>query len=163
MACWQQICYEQNRKGLYLLALAVCGCPELAEDAIHDAFVRLSHASEPVGDASAYVFRTVRNVAIDLKRLHMRQVSTTTSLFETSVEPIRQGDDVRSIVQDREQIQMMVDSLDEQEKELVVLKIFAGLTYSEMEVILDTPAKTIASRYRRVIQSLRLRFEPHYD
>jgi RNA polymerase sigma-70 factor (ECF subfamily) len=41
------------------------------------------------------------------------------------------------------------------DRELVDLKIFAGLIFEEIAEITSTPAATIATRYRRALQSLR--------
>src|SRR3954452_9099285 len=67
--------YARHRQGLFTLALSITRCAARAEDAVHDAFVRLCRrrsvaaplegtgaASQP--DAVAYVFASVRNAAV---------------------------------------------------------------------------------------------------
>ena len=61
--------YRLHRKGLYTLALAITRHPESAEDAVHEAIVRLCRSDRsPTGDPVAYVFAAVRNAAVDQKR-----------------------------------------------------------------------------------------------
>jgi RNA polymerase sigma-70 factor (ECF subfamily) len=45
--------------------------------------------------------------------------------------------------------------LDAHDRELVELKIFAGLTFREIAEITGMPQGTVATRYRRAMESLR--------
>src|SRR4051795_7972904 len=67
--------YARHRQGLFTLALSITRCAARAEDAVHDAFVRLCRrrsVSAPVNgtgtasqpDPVAYVFASVRNAAV---------------------------------------------------------------------------------------------------
>ena len=58
--------YREQRQGLYSLAVSVTASHQLAEDAVHNAFERLIRKSLPAGDLVPYVYRAVRNAAIDL-------------------------------------------------------------------------------------------------
>ena len=61
--------YRDHRQGLFTLALSITRCPDLAEDAVQDAFTRLWRSEiEPQGDSTAYVFASVRNAALELAR-----------------------------------------------------------------------------------------------
>jgi RNA polymerase sigma-70 factor (ECF subfamily) len=63
------------------------------------------------------------------------------------------ADDV--LTAERDQIlRTAVNELDESDREVVVLKIFAGLTFDAVAEILDQPAKTVATRYRRSLMKL---------
>jgi RNA polymerase sigma-70 factor (ECF subfamily) len=48
-----------------------------------------------------------------------------------------------------------LDKLDAADRELVELKIFAGLTFREIADVVDLPQGTVATRYRRGLESLR--------
>ena len=41
------------------------------------------------------------------------------------------------------------------DRELVELKIYSGLTFREIAAIVDRPPATVATRYRRAIETLR--------
>ncbi|MDG1897072.1 MAG: sigma-70 family RNA polymerase sigma factor [Fuerstiella sp.] len=63
------------------------------------------------------------------------------------------ADDV--LTAERDQIlRTAVNDLDESDREVVVLKIFAGLTFDAVREILNQPAKTVATRYRRSLIKL---------
>jgi RNA polymerase sigma-70 factor (ECF subfamily) len=73
--------YDQYGRQLFTCALAVTRNPELAEDAIHEAFCRGFRQTAIPRNLKAYMFRSVRNAAID----QIRQRRRTTSLTEDFV------------------------------------------------------------------------------
>ncbi|MHC4648079.1 MAG: RNA polymerase sigma factor [Planctomycetota bacterium] len=73
--------YDQYGSQLFTCALSVTGSRDLAEDAIHDAFCRGLRLSYVPGNLKAYMFRSVRNAAID----QIRKRGRTSSLQEDYV------------------------------------------------------------------------------
>ena len=63
---WLAGLYRQNRRQLFLIAWSVLRQPDLAEDAVHAAFVGLARLSAPPREPRPYAFRAVRNAAVDL-------------------------------------------------------------------------------------------------
>ncbi len=73
--------YDQCGTQFYHCALAVTHCGALAEDAVHNAFrsaFQLTHAPE---NLKAYVYRIVRNAAIDLVRKDSRIEPLSAEMF----------------------------------------------------------------------------------
>lgn len=65
--------YRRHRQGLFTLALSVTRCRARAEDAVHEAFVRLCtrrprDVDDAPADPVAYAYRMVRHAAIDQVR-----------------------------------------------------------------------------------------------
>ncbi len=60
-----------------------------------------------------------------------------------------------------ERLQQEIQLLDENAREIVVMKIFGELTFDEIGTVFDTPVATVATRYRRALAVLeeRLRRE----
>jgi RNA polymerase sigma-70 factor, ECF subfamily len=56
---------------------------------------------------------------------------------------------------DVEMIGTALNRLDADGRELVELKIYAGLTFREIAEVVDRPAATVATQYRRALESLR--------
>ena len=150
--------YCSQRQGLFSLALSITGCRQSAEDAIHTAFERLCRLdAAPQGDFSNYVFASVRNAARDSRRSETRVARVRESIFNGCAALLSDAespaDDV--LTAERDQIlRTAVNDLDESDREVVVLKIFAGLTFDAVGEILDQPAKTVATRYRRSLIKL---------
>ena len=75
---WLEDIYRDHRRGLFGLALSVVREAAAAEDAVHEAFARMAkQRRRPVGDVLGYVYKAVRNAAIDQTR--RRQARPTPS------------------------------------------------------------------------------------
>ena len=147
--------YCQHRQTLFSLALTVTGCAELAEDAVHEAFVRLCRQNiQPTGSLAAYVFAAVRHAAIDCRRRQARQKALVASLFEDSA--CRFGDHTNPVAAAEElsHLRRLIDALEEPVREIIVMKTFGNLTFDEIGQVLEMSAATVATRYRRALLKL---------
>ena len=162
-----ELFYRTHRQGLYSLALTITGSHSLAEDAIQNAFAKMFAASDG-GESPekaegtraielAYVYRAVRNSAIDLCRSGGRRAKLNESLFNGFV-PANSSSTLppqQLISKERhELLQQAIDGLGDDEREAIVLKAFAELTFEQAGQIANVPAKTIATRYRRALIKL---------
>jgi RNA polymerase sigma-70 factor (ECF subfamily) len=142
--------YRLHRKGLFTLALSITRRPESAEDAVHEAMVRLCRSGKsPTGDPVAYVFAAVRNAAVDQNR--KGGLVSIFDLAEPSQEPELALDDLE---RDR-LVADAIEELPEDQREAVVMHLYSGLTFQQVAEVLDVPLQTIASRYRRALVKLR--------
>lgn len=154
--------YRQHRQALFSLALTITGCAGLAEDAVHEAFVRLCGMQEqPSGRLAAYVFAAVRNAAVDCYRRAKREQMVAETLFADATMSSPLADDGANDELE-ERLRREIDLLDESTREIMVMKIFGELTFDEIGSVLNTPAATVATRYRRTLMTLeeRLRRDP---
>jgi len=145
--------YREHRQGLFTLALSTTGCPESAEDAVHDAFVRLWKSRlRPGGDPVAYVFASVRNAARDLVRRRRGTVGLSHTVFAPG-----QDDPSRAAAESEEAalLRAAVEGLPGPQREAVVLRVYAGLTFEQIAEVLGEPLPTVASRYRRALERIR--------
>lgn len=137
-------------------ALAVTGCRDQAEDAIHEAFCRMLRLTRPPENLKAYAFRSVRNAAVDLVRRGGRTRPLCDDLFFDPAESPRQA-------AEREQFQHLaaaaLATLGDDERETIVLHLFSGLTFREIAELRAAPQGTVVSWYRRGLARLRDRLE----
>lgn len=150
--------YCLHRQSLFTLALTITGCRQLAEDAVHSAFERLCRLQTPPdGDLTSYVFVSVRNAAYDVQRHRVRTRHLRQSMFESGVCPVQdnptQTDDLLTAERD-EILRHAVEELCDRDREILVLKIFGGLTFDAIGEVVQQSAKTVATRYRRALQKL---------
>lgn len=146
--------YRQHRQALFSLALTITGCSALAEDAVHDAFARLcGKEHSPEGQLTSYVFAAVRNAAVDQRRIRHREPVPGDSLF---AEALTTDIDRTGDAWDEEMLRLRqaIQQLDENAREIIVMKVFGGLTFGEIGAVLDTPPATVATRYRRTLTAL---------
>jgi RNA polymerase sigma-70 factor (ECF subfamily) len=104
-----------------------------------------------VESPEAYLFQIARNEAARLaKRAAQRSEQSLTA--EQMLELMDEAPDSR---EDVETIVAALARLDEEDRELVQLKIYAGLTFREVAAVTGQPLATAATRYRRALDSLR--------
>ncbi len=154
--------YRKHRQGLFTFALSIVRSSHLAEDAVQNAFanlIRQADESDRGGRdqiAAGYLYRSVRNASIDLVRADSRNRCLTESMFE-NLDSGGQRDEPsnNALTNERDEIlRAAVDELGDADREAVVLKLFAGLTFEQAGEATGTSPKTIASRYRRAIAKL---------
>ena len=152
--------YREHRQGLYSLAVTITASHQLAEDAVHNAFARIIRTVPTEQDnLVAYVYRAVRNAAIDLCRKHQAHRRVSTALLADYQSSKSLPDPTREIMtkETNQQLRAAIDALPENYREAIVLKAFAGLTFQQIGLVTETSPKTIATRYRRAIEELHSR------
>lgn len=146
--------YTERRQGLFTLALSITRSADLAEDAVQTAFARLcSGLGQPIDDLTAYVFTAVRNAAIDLTRSRRFEPLPTVSLFSNEAMP----DEVAASEELHDLTAWHIDQLPAEQREVLVMRIHGALSFRQIAEVLGEPLPTVASRYRRVVESLRER------
>jgi len=158
--------YRRHKQGLYALALSITQDRAAAEDAVHEAFVRLCRTKvQPTGDLTAYVIRAVRNAAIDHQRRAARRGRTdhaAASLFNGRASAA-DGPDAVGRAEQLDRLKQAVDRLPDAKRQVVVMKAFAGLTYQQMADVTGESINTLAARYRRALTSLRRAMESSHE
>ena len=139
--------YRDQRQELFTYALSFTRDPATAEDAVHSAFGRLLRRRRAPRDLRPYVFRCVRNAAIDERRARQREELRGSIFSGAAVTP----EDTRL----RLQVEEALDCLSPNEKDAVVLKIYSGLTFREIARMRRVPLQTAASWYRRGMERLK--------
>jgi RNA polymerase sigma-70 factor (ECF subfamily) len=144
---------------LYVYAEEHIGSSSVAEDVVQDVFCDLwSRRSDwdPQGTVKAYLYRAVRNTALD--RLDLRQVRDDWE--EEKKQEDRSRPDVGpadALHQDelREAMEEAVEDLPVQQKTVYRLAHCHGLSYDEIASILGITRKTVENHMGRALQSLR--------
>lgn len=144
--------YFQQRRQLFSCALAVTRCPDLAEDAIHDAFCRLAARPEGAENMKAYVFRAVRNAAVDQLRGRTRSLA---ELDDSIFDPGPGPGELASQREFRERVAGALRRLKDDERETIVQHLWGELTFREIAEIRGAPLGTVTAWYRRGLARLR--------
>ncbi len=137
--------YKQHRKELYSFALAITRDPEAAEDAVQTAIVGVLARRHLPRTLLPYMMRAVRNAAIDWRRACAKHVGPPVEVESGST---ASRDTWRWLEQ-------CLSQLPDDVREVIVLKEVIGMTFREIGMICKRPLPTVASRYRRGIESLR--------
>jgi RNA polymerase sigma-70 factor (ECF subfamily) len=126
-----------------------------AEDAVHEAFVRLVGMDERLDEIErvhAYLRRAVRNECYRLLRRRSRreQTAKTSALLE-AVPGGEPEDDERV----REGLERALRILPAEQREVVHMKVFEKMTFQEISERVGISINTAASRYRYALSRLR--------
>ena len=103
----------------------------------------------------AYLFQSVRNAALDIKRNNSRQPISSFSFFEDEPSDNHSPVELAELKDQRRKIKMVIDELAEPDREIVLLKIYSGFTFERIGEITQTSANTIATRYRRLLEKMK--------
>jgi len=137
--------YDRVSRRLYAYALSLTGDPGRSEDAVQDAFVRLLQYTpgRDVKSLEGFLFTATRNIILDERRRRAvrDKAPVPLPLVQASGEP----DEAAS---------RALGQLPEEQREAVVLKIYAGLTFAEIGEVTGTSQDTAAGRYRLGIEKL---------
>jgi RNA polymerase sigma-70 factor, ECF subfamily len=144
--------YDRCAEELYRYALMILADPAGAEDAVHQAFFKLVRSAGRVPvirEAQAYLRIAVRNECFSMLRRSQRQ---PTDPLPPLLEPCCEQEDDPA---EREAIEAVLRVLPAEQREVVYLKIFEGLTLREISERIGVPLNTAASRYRYALERLR--------
>ncbi|TWU42244.1 RNA polymerase sigma factor [Novipirellula artificiosorum] len=151
-SAWAEL-YDATADGLFQYVTVLAGDPDAAAEIFQEGFVRLYRSRErlrEVDDLKAFVFTVIRNETnrwLSHKQKRMAETATDEPLAESVV---HSDDD------DTELIRHALKTLSEEEQELIELKVYAQLTFTQISKILRLPSGTCASRYRRSLAKMRL-------
>lgn len=148
--------YRQHRQQLFTCALAITRCPDRAEDAVQEAFYRLFRLNSQPRHLKAYVFRAVRNAAIDQLR---HNAVPDEEVSEFIFDPAPGPRDTAAENELRQQVTEALRSLSDDERETIVQHLHGDLTFREIAEIRETPLGTVTAWYRRGLDKLRTRLE----
>lgn len=149
--------YDRHAQGLFTHALTITRDRAMAEDAVHAAFERLCRRSPAsVDDPAAYVFAAVRMSAVELCRRRARSRAAGRIEVPDSVVDLTASPAARAIERERAaSVAAALEDLSGEQREVVVLRLYAGLTFAQIAAVLGEPLPTVASRYRRSLDLLR--------
>ena len=123
-----------------------------AEDAVQDVFVRLLGQRWPPENVKAWLFRSVRNAAIGELRKQSRRRRREQRVAADRPEWFEgRGDDLI----DGRSAQEALAALPADQREIVVLRIWAGLTLREVGQVVGLPVSTVFGRYHAALAAIR--------
>jgi RNA polymerase sigma-70 factor (ECF subfamily) len=130
------------------------GCREAAADVLQSAFLRAVKSRRRfrgVENPVAYMFQIARNEAARASRRAKQSMLPTDDAFDlqASVE------DSETTHDDAEVAAAALDRLEIDAREIVELKVYGGLTFREIADVTQLSQGTVATRYRRALESLR--------
>ena len=150
-------CFSELAPGLLLFARQWVQSAADAEDVVQEAFVKFWRRNHNI-DNRALLYAAVRSIALDFIRRDIRRArreATVLAEADSAVEPRFELDDDTQLA-----LASAVDSLPSDQREVLVLKIWNDLTFSEIAGALGISHNTAASRYRYALSNLKKTLQP---
>ena len=157
--------YDEHAQALFAFLLNLTRNEADTRDLLQELFVKV--AQQPglltgVREERAFLLRLVHNAAIDLmrrrgarQRNYEQLASESASVFAPTTSPDEQGF--------RQALSEALGELPAEQRAVVHLKLWEGLTFEAIARMLDLSLNTAASRYRYGLDKLRQRLRPLYD
>lgn len=143
--------YDACADRLYHYVATRLGSREAAGDVVQGAFLRAVKSRRRfrgVENPVAYMFQVARNEALRAVKKAAKPIASVDKGAPTAV-------DSHGAYDDAEIVAAALGRLSADERELIELKIYSGLTFQEVAGVLGLPSGTVATRYRRALESLR--------
>ncbi len=141
---------DEHAAALTLFARQWCGTPE---DVVQEAFVQLARQAECPRDATAWLYRVVRNGAISAGRSESRrrrhEAAAATDAGNWFVkESIEMTLDAHLAAQ-------ALNQLPVEQLEVIVAHVWGGLTFQQIGELVNSTSSTVHRRYQAGLVSLK--------
>jgi RNA polymerase sigma-70 factor (ECF subfamily) len=167
MACGPEIerLYDEHAQALYAFLLSLTRDEADTRDLLQVVFVKLARDPEllaGVRDERAFLIRLAHNAAIDLIRRRGTRDKTREQFTAEIISPFAPTRDPDEQTFRAALAEALVE-LPSDQRAVVHLKLWDGLTFEQIAGALDIPLNTAASRYRYGLDKLRERLRPLYE
>jgi RNA polymerase sigma-70 factor (ECF subfamily) len=159
---WRQ-CYRELAPKLLLYARQWVHSQADAEDVVQAAFVRF-WKKHPGGAREHHplLYSAVRTIALDTLRGEGRRTAREN---EPDAPVPRDGEPYFDLAVEQAELAVAVDGalrqLPDEQREVVVLKLWGDLTFQQIADTLGAPLNTVAGRYRYALEKLRERMNAY--
>ncbi len=154
--------YERYGAIVFGLALKITGDRSASEEVVQEAFWRLWRKADTFeerrGTFTSWFFRIVRNLAIDMLRRGRSQITASPEVDALGDEIVDRTTDVAEAagaVVRHKQVRAAIAALPPDQRDVIELAYFCGMSRQEIAQKTGEPLGTIHSRARLAMQKLR--------
>ena len=157
--------YDEHASALFAFLLNFTHDENDTRDVLQEIFIKLARQPDllhSARDERAFLLRLAHNAAIDAMRRHgtrSRHQEQFGAEQPAAFAPTSDPDEAEF----RTELSAALGELPADQRAVVHLKLWAGLTFEEIAATLEIPPNTAASRYRYGLDKLRTRLRPLYE
>jgi RNA polymerase sigma factor (sigma-70 family) len=150
--------FEALETPLLLYAHKLVGAPDISQDIVQEAFMKLHLHWEQVCEPKAWLYRTVHNLAVNHHRKGRRMVALESENGEQEVnnpvdsEPL--PDEYIERMEAIGQTRLCLETLDERSRQLLKLKFEEDLSYREMSARLGISVSNVGYILHHTLKKL---------
>ncbi len=147
--------YDEYASRVYSMALRVLGDAALAQEVTQDVFLKVwrsPHQWNPArGQFSSWLLTVTRYTAVDRLRAEALRSGRSVPLIDEIDAPAADESDPA----DLDRLRALLHRLPDEQRQVIELAYFRGLTHSELAAALNLPLGTVKTRLRAGLQKLR--------
>ena len=152
-----EACYRELAPKLLLFARQWVSCAADAEDVVQTAFVKFwQHRPDAHPEHYPLLYAAVRTSALDFRRSGerraRREANPDADVLREDATFFDHGVEQR---EDAALLETAIGELSAEQREVVVLRVWGGLTFAEIATALDQSINTVTSRHRYALEALR--------
>lgn len=148
------VIYDCMARLIFSTAYAVTGNYTDAEDVLQETMIeviRYSSSYQEGSNARAWILAMARHRSIDIIRKRKLQIpleaAKAVELADTSSD-----NSAREVFE-------LLESLETEEKQLILYRLYAGLSYSDISEVMGASVYAVQKRYQRVLKKLKKYYE----
>ncbi|MEW5951141.1 MAG: RNA polymerase sigma factor [Elusimicrobiota bacterium] len=159
--------FERYKTKLYPYLISLCLDKDLAEDIFQETFVKISEklpSYKKENKFSSWIFTIARNIFLDKKKSAKEKFLNSSLAFENSEDEVSPQDylsesgNPHSFLEAENKAKALsaaMEKLSEEQREIIALRHFAGLSFKEISENLNIPIGTALARFSRGLDKLR--------
>lgn len=147
-ARWCERLFDESAAKLLLYGRALGLSHSEAEDVLQDTFLSLLRLERPPENPPHYLCRSFRNRVLNYRRTLWRRLAREWESRRWFEQEPQESDRERALMQ-------CLAALPVAQREVIVLKVWQGLTFEEIAQLTGRSPNTVAGRYRYGLQKLR--------
>jgi len=150
--------YEKYKTDLLRLATVLLNDISDAEDIVHDVFVAFAQSADTLklsGNLKSYLLTCVANRARNRNRVNQHRKTVGLDEAEPVVSDAKQPDQWLICSEELSKWSNTVARLPYEQREVVILRLRAGMTFGEIARLQDISINTVKGRYRYGLNKLR--------
>lgn len=153
--------YELYEQPMYRIAFAVLHDSALAEDAVHDAFVRIIGKLKKLGEpdspkAKAYIVKTVKSTSITIYRKNRRRCEYEQPIDERTLSIAAPDTAIKTSGE-------LLSGISDTDRRIIDLRCIKGLSWKEVASEMSLNEAAARKRFERAKASLNKTKGDHYD
>lgn len=137
-----------------------------ASDIVQDSFVSLwqkRSAIDPKQSLKAYMYRIVRNRALNYLRNRSSEISQSEIIINEELQPEDKVDSREEVNELSGKFSEWIDQLPERQQEAFELSRFEGLSHTEIASVMDVSPKTVNNHIVAALKQLRSQYEEYAE
>ena len=151
--------YDEYGKMIYQCAFQILRSKQDSEDITSDFFLKLWNIADTYcfgGKHKRWLVTIARNMALDmLKKRSREQLVINGESEESFTNEPADSVSTEDTVTGNMTVEEAMNKLDESEREIVNMRIFAEMTFKDISAALEKPLGTVTWKYRNAISKLR--------